>query len=216
MKQVAYLFSGLGSDERVFKYLDFGDQVDLRIIRWEQPDMDESFEAYSRRLSAQITEANAVYIGVSFGGIVAIEVNKIISASKIILISSVKTAKELPAPFPLLGRLGFYRLANVSLIQKESRFVFNMYGVKTDEHRKLLMDIFGDLDPVFFKWAIKQMMTWKHKVNTGNVIHIHGTKDNAFPHKRLGHVDYVIEKGGHFMVFDHAAELSTILQKELA
>jgi pimeloyl-ACP methyl ester carboxylesterase len=216
MKQIAYLFSGLGSDERVFKYLDFGPNLDVKVIRWEQPDINETFSDYAKRLSTQITDKDPYYLGVSFGGMAAIEVDKILPAKKILLISSVKAANELPGTFAIGGKLGLYKLARVSLIQKESKFVFNIYGVQGDEHRRLLMDIFGDLDPTFFKWAIKQMMTWKHITDTGRLVHMHGTKDNAFPYKKLRNVDYSIEGGGHFMVFDRAHEVSEIIQKELA
>jgi esterase/lipase len=216
MTKIAYLFSGLGSDERAFKYINLDSDIDLKTIRWEAPGKDESVSEYAKRLSQQITSPNAYYIGVSFGGIVAIEVNKHVPAKKIILISSVKEAKELPGTFAIGGKLKLYMMANVRLIQKDSFFVYNMYGVKTKEHRALLMALFSDLDPLFFKWAIKQMMTWKHVHTPSNIIHIHGSNDKAFPFKKINNLDYEIKNGGHFMVFDRASELEDLLHKELA
>jgi pimeloyl-ACP methyl ester carboxylesterase len=216
MTKIAYVFSGLGSDERVFKYLDFGADVEIRVIKWIQPIMTESIADYALRLCTQIDGEGAYYLGVSFGGLVAIEVAKHIPAKKIILISSVKAAKELPGFYSIAGKIGFYKLANVKLIQRDSKFVFNMYGVKSKEHKGLLMSIFRDLDPIFFKWAIKQMMLWKHIKSQGELVQIHGSNDNAFPFKNIVQADYVIQGGGHFMVFDHAENLSHIVQKELA
>lgn len=212
----AYLFSGLGSDERVFKYLTLPENLIIHYIRWEKPDMSESIEEYAGRISTQINEPNSIFIGISFGGIVAIEVDKIIPARNIILLSSVKAASELPGFFPIAGAMGLYSLANVKLIQKESRWLFNMYGVKEDEHKELLMALFRDLDQDFFKWAVKQMMKWKHVHSSNHVIQIHGTKDKAFPFKRIKDPDHVVGEGGHFMVFDKAARISKILDQEIA
>jgi len=215
MSKKAYLFSGLGSDERVFKYLTLPPHVEIVVIRWEQPGENEDIADYAKRLCSQIEEPGGIYLGVSFGGIIAIEVDKHIKASKIVLLSSVKEAKELPGFFKVAGKLRFYKMANVKLIQKESRWLFNMYGVNGPEHQALLMALFRDLDPTFFKWAIKQMMLWRHEHDNNNVIHIHGSADKAFPFKQLKKVDYVVKDGGHFMVFDRVEELNPILEKAM-
>ena len=85
MKRI-YVFSGLGADERVFKYLDFPGYEPV-FIRWLQPTKEEAIEHYSKRLTEQIGTSRPVLIGLSFGGIIAIEVAKVIDTEKIILIA---------------------------------------------------------------------------------------------------------------------------------
>lgn len=66
MKSV-YIFSGLGTDERVFKNIDLAG-FNKVFIKWDTPQKDESIENYSRRLSRQITLHRPVFIGLSYGG----------------------------------------------------------------------------------------------------------------------------------------------------
>lgn len=73
-----YIFSGLGVDERVFRYLDFSG-MDVRFIHWIRPLPDESIKLYAQRLRQQIVTDKPILIGLSFGGIIAVEVGRLIS-----------------------------------------------------------------------------------------------------------------------------------------
>ncbi|EMS87993.1 hypothetical protein LEP1GSC074_1850 [Leptospira noguchii str. Hook] len=68
---------------------------------------------YSKRLLSQIdTKNEIILIGVSFGGIVALEISKHISVKQIIIISSIKSVSEKPILYRLFGTL---RLINIVL-----------------------------------------------------------------------------------------------------
>ena len=97
MKTV-YVFSGLGADERVFHKIDFSG-YDVHFIKWITPQKNESIESYALRLTSQITKPLPVLIGLSFGGMMAVEVAKHIATEKIILISSAKSKNEIPFYF---------------------------------------------------------------------------------------------------------------------
>ena len=85
MKTV-YVFSGLGADERVFYKIDFGNCAVI-FIKWIAPKKNESIECYAVRITAQITTTHPVLVGLSFGGMMAVEVAKHIATEKIVLIS---------------------------------------------------------------------------------------------------------------------------------
>ena len=89
-----YIFSGLGADEKAFQKLNL-DAYQLTHIRWIKPGVNEPIEEYAKRLLEQVITPNPVLMGLSFGGLMAIEVSKHIDTDKIILISSVKTKKEI-------------------------------------------------------------------------------------------------------------------------
>ena len=89
MKTV-YVFSGLGADERVFCKINFSGYT-VHFIQWIAPKKNEAIEDYSLRLTAQITKENPILVGLSFGGMMAVEVAKHISTEKIIIISSAKS-----------------------------------------------------------------------------------------------------------------------------
>ena len=93
MTNEIYIFSGLGADERVFQKLDFSD-FKTTFVKWIIPQDKETIENYSTRLLAQITTKNPTLIGLSFGGIIAVEVAKQIDTEKVILIASAKTKIE--------------------------------------------------------------------------------------------------------------------------
>ena len=64
-----YVFSGLGADERVFKFLDWGIDNQPIFIKWIEPLKNEPLKDYVLRLSSQIESPNPILVGMSFGGI---------------------------------------------------------------------------------------------------------------------------------------------------
>jgi thioesterase domain-containing protein len=83
LEQSIYIFSGLGANERVFSELDFTG-FRTTYIKWLPPAKNQPIEKYASRLLAQITAPNPVLIGLSFGGMVAVEVAKQIKVEKVI------------------------------------------------------------------------------------------------------------------------------------
>lgn len=82
-----YAISGLGADERVFQYLKL--EHELIPIPWLTPENGEPIEWYAKRMAAKInTEEEFVILGVSFGGLVAVEMSKILKPTITVLISS--------------------------------------------------------------------------------------------------------------------------------
>ena len=103
MKEL-FLFSGLGADKRVFDFLDLSD-YSIHHISWIIPLPKESMAEYATRLIPQITSDKPVLIGVSFGGMIALEIAKLISVEKVILISSAKSPNAIPSYFKLIPKL---------------------------------------------------------------------------------------------------------------
>ncbi len=109
MTKELYIFSGLGADERVFQRLDFPG-FSTTFIKWIVPQDKETIENYATRLLDQITTTNPTLIGLSFGGLIAVEVAKQIDTEKVILIASAKTKKEIPFYYRFAGQLGLQKL----------------------------------------------------------------------------------------------------------
>jgi pimeloyl-ACP methyl ester carboxylesterase len=103
MKKI-YCISGLGADERAFAKLHI-EGYQLIHLPWLLPVQNETIEQYAKRMSENIKEENPVLMGLSFGGIVSIEIAKYTPAEKVILISSVKSSKEMPVWMKLAGKL---------------------------------------------------------------------------------------------------------------
>jgi len=205
-----YIFSGLGVDKRVFDNIDFSD-LNIAFVDWIDPFKNETFESYAYRISKDF-ESNSILIGLSFGGMLAVEVSKIIPVKKVILIASAKNKSELPKWFLLAGRLNLNSLVPSSLF-KTTNFITNwLFGVKTPSEKLLLKNIIKDTDSRFLKWAINQIVNWKNLSVPQNYIHIHGTHDRILPAKYLK-IDYKIKNGGHFMTVNKAKEIEVIIKK---
>ncbi|MEO1802961.1 MAG: alpha/beta hydrolase, partial [Cyanobacteria bacterium J06629_2] len=93
-----YCVSGLGADERVFQKLKFQGYQPVH-IKWVEPEPQETIAEYTKRLTTQIKSECPILIGLSFGGIVAVEMSKHIATEKVILISSTKNQQEIPFYF---------------------------------------------------------------------------------------------------------------------
>ena len=80
MKKI-YLISGLGADERAFQHLDLR-AYDVIYIAWIEALKKETLAHYAGRLLAQVSTKKPILIGLSFGGMIAIEMAKQIETEK--------------------------------------------------------------------------------------------------------------------------------------
>ena len=133
-----YVFSGLGADERVFKFLDWGIHNQPIFIKWIEPLKNEPLKDYVLRLSSQIESPNPILVGMSFGGILAVELSKQIDTNKVILISSIKTKAELPFYYRILGFLNVPKWFPLSFLLKGNQIIYNFFGIKNRTEKMLL------------------------------------------------------------------------------
>lgn len=208
MKEI-YLLSGLGADQRVFDFLDLS-AYQVNYINWIAPNENESIGQYAARLTKQIHIANPILIGVSFGGMMAMEIGKLIPAEKIILISSAKTRADIPFYYKMIGSLGLNKLMPQRLFKSVNAITYWFFGVETEAEKKLLKDIIEDTDIHFLKWAIHQIVNWKNKRVSDNVVLIHGTHDHLLPNRSS---DFKINRGGHLMIVNKADEINSLLKQ---
>jgi pimeloyl-ACP methyl ester carboxylesterase len=208
-----YVFSGLGADERVFQRLDFSG-FSTTFIKWIVPQDKETIEQYATRLLDQITTKKPTLIGLSFGGLIAVEVAKQIDTEKVILIASAKTKNEIPFYYRLAGQLKIHRLLPTRLL-KSSNFITNwFFGTTSTFDKQLLKQILVDTDSAFLKWAIDKVIRWANQTQTKNLFHIHGTSDKILPLIFIK-CNSTIKNGGHLMTLNKADELNNILRQQI-
>ena len=215
MKKQLYLISGMGADERMFRYLQFPPEYDVHYLPWLKPQPNEPFTEYAARMAAGITtEGPVTLLGLSFGGMISLEIARQRPVEKIILVSTIKNTRERPAYFNLVRRFRLYRLNN-RWIFKQRTFVVQFYmTAKTAEEAALLKDYLHNSDFDFMYWAIRTVIHWENEEVHPAVVHIHGSRDHTFPLKYVK-PDYTINGGGHFMIMNQADEINRILSREL-
>lgn len=208
-----YCISGLGADERIFSKLILPERT-LTPLHWIRPLREEPIENYAARMTSQVHSDLPVLMGVSFGGMMALEMAKIFPTAKVILISSVKSRKELPGWMKWSGRLGLNRLLP-GKPPRWSSLESEFLGTETEEETHLVREFMKTADPVYLRWALGQVINWRNEWQPPSWYHIHGTNDRTFPLKNI-RATHVVSGGGHFMVMNRAKEISAILESILA
>ena len=210
MKNI-FIISGLGADERVFQRLDFSGFNPI-FIKWIPPLKHETIEHYAFRLLKQITSVRPLIIGLSFGGLIAIEIAKQIKTEKIILISSAKTYYEIPFYFKLFGKIKLHKLLPGCILKKSNFIIDWFFGAGSTFDKQLLKEILKDTDIILLKWAIDKIVNWHNQSQITNLIQIHGTSDKVLPIYFIRNT-FKINKGGHFMILNKPDELTQMLRK---
>lgn len=213
MSGVIYCISGLGTDEKIFSRFKVNG---YRLIHlpWLKPRSNESIKSYAARMAAPIHHASPVLLGVSFGGMMAIEIAKQLPVKKVIIISSVKTLKEIPGWMRIAGKWRINKIVPVRSYNFTKKIDNRRLGVSCEEELKLVEQYRKMVDPVYMDWAIHQVLNWKNEWHPENIVHIHGAKDKIFPIRSLKGVQ-VVAQGTHMMIYNRPNEVSELLEKEL-
>lgn len=212
-KQQVYLFSGLGADQRVFEKLDFSG-LSITHVSWTLPLKKETIEQYAARIKTQINTEAPILIGLSFGGIMAVEVAKQIETAKVILIASAKIKTEIPFYYRVIGYTGLHKIIPVTLLKSSNRLTSWFFGAGSNTEKILLKQILKDTDPVFLRWAIDKIVRWQNQTPIKNIFHIHGDNDKILPIKFINY-NAVVKRGGHLMTLNKVEELNSILHRQL-
>lgn len=217
MKKHLYFIPGTAANSKIFERIELPeDKFEMHFLEWILPvAKDERIEDYAKRLSKNITHKNPVIIGVSFGGIMAQEIGKIIPTEKTILISSIKTKFEFSKRLQFIRFLKLYHLFPSKSIDRIEHILQFIYGAKAEKRIRIYKNYLSLRAPLYLNWAIKQALYWKQDVVMENLIHIHGEKDPIFPIRYIK--DCISIKGGtHIMIVTKAKKISQILEHSLS
>ena len=208
-----YCISGLGADERAFSRLQV-EGYTIVCLPWLAPLPKETITDYATRMRAGIKEENPILMGLSFGGMMSIEISKQIPVRKLILVSSIKSVQELPR---WMKTVGFFRLNRI-LPMRPFKFIEPIQnrnlGITTKEEIELVRSYRRNASPLYMEWAINQVLNWRNSWKPEAVYHVHGDADRLFPIRYIAPT-HVIKGGGHFMIMNRAAEVNEILKNIL-
>jgi pimeloyl-ACP methyl ester carboxylesterase len=202
----------LGTDDKVFEHLRLNAR--MKFIPWIRPLKQETIYAYAKRMSEPIRDTRPVLLGVSFGGMIGIEMARQMAIEKLIIISSVKSSSELPRWMRIAGNFQLYKMLPTRSYKWTEKFDNKRLGVTNDQEKKLVDSYRKKMDPVYFDWAIHQIFNWKNDWYPDNIIHIHGENDKIFPVRRLKPT-HLIKDGTHIMLLNKARELSECINSVL-
>jgi pimeloyl-ACP methyl ester carboxylesterase len=215
------LIPGLGTDCRIFdKALkDFDENAlikvnyDLKLIGNAQ-----SLSDYAKRIANTFEldryNGDVSIIGMSLGGLVAIELSKILNHKTIVIISSIKSEKEAPFFLKLARFFRIYYFVPVWFSRIIIPVIGFIAGTLNRDGYKLYKLMLQEWESKKFIWARRAALNWENKYVPSKLVHIHGSKDELFCYKKIKPT-YLIKGGRHNMILDRSEEISEILKKHL-
>ncbi len=209
-----YFICGLAADSRVFKHIQLPVGHEPVYLNWIRPEKNESLSSYSLRLAKNIDPAEKFsLIGLSMGGMIAVEIAKHFKPASTILISSVPSAAHLPKYYRVAAFMHLHQLVPITLVQKIS-VLKRLFTTETAEDKIMLKDMIRKSEPYFIRWAMNAVLTWQNKEVPQPLFQIHGSKDAILP-KRCTTPTHVINTGGHLMIMNRAEQINAILNEIL-
>jgi len=214
--QNIYLLSGLTANEYMFKNLIFPDGFTIKFLPWLQNDTNDTLETYAQKLidTYNVKEGQKI-LGLSFGGIMASEIQKLCPQEKIIIVSSVSHNNQMPPYYQshLLFEL-FKPFLKGKNTLPDSVLKWPFEPIDYQDFCEVKKNIeTSNVDHLL--WVLEQLSLWEHASKHSNLIQIHGSIDRIFPPNYVN-CDYKIKGGGHLMLLNKAAQINPILAKVLA
>lgn len=198
-----YLFPGLDKEFPIFGRISENLAGSI-IVDYPAPYLKEPLSDYARRIADSLT-ANSVLIGVSFGGILAQEVSKILNPKGCIVIASVKEPRELPPSFRLARLIGGDICS--SLLSVIGRTFCNVPHRIRPRWIVRLNKLSGS-NGEWHRWALAAILNWTPSKQEFScpILQIHGSEDTTFP-SRYTKPDILIPGGRHSLPVSHPKEI---------
>ena len=205
-----YLISGLAADARIFKNLIFPSGIDPVYLDWISPEKNETLKDYAIRLAEKIdTSEKFALMGLSMGGMIAVEIAKKFPPEKLILISSIPIHSHLPFYFIWAKKIGLQKIIPISVLRYGS-ILKRIFTAESAEDKEMLKMIIRESDPKFVHWAMHAILHWDNKDFPDQYFHIHGSSDEMLP-MRFTRPTHIVKKAGHLMVLNRASEINQLL-----
>lgn len=212
--QTLYCIPGLGADENVFQNLDLSFARPV-FIEWVEPTLNDTLATYALRLRQEfIHEENPLILGLSLGGMLAVEMVKTMPLAKAIIVSSAKTSNEIPFYWRILRYLPVHKFLPTASFKNTAGIQQHFLSANSPEMRQYLVTARKKADVRFCRWALGAVFKWNNLDAPSNIIHIHGTGDKLLPFRYVK-ADIAIKNGGHLMVMENAGEISEQLRRIL-
>ena len=207
-----YLLPGLLADQRIFKNFATGHHSDFIHVIYPEPHRKETLAHFAGRLAEQITEPDAILVGTSFGGVLAIEIAKHIKVKQVILLGSVKHQDELAWYKNLIHLLRLHKRVSPRVIRLGG-FASRLFAPKETREWTTFFNMVYTTGGDYIHWVIDRVLGWKNTEYPENILHLHGTKDPLFPIRYITEPVVLIEGAGHSMVMDNAHAIKKAIKE---
>lgn len=172
------------------------------------PEPRESLVNYASRM-AKLIPSNSFIAGVSFGGLVALEMARILRPRGCILISSIRHHRELPPWFRICHVFGGSRSSLLlQMIGTFASWVPKSVRTSSTLRATKLAGSSGN----WHRWATSAVIDWRSEpaFDCCPILQIHGTADTTFP-IRYTHPGVTVPEGRHALPISHPTETANAI-----
>ena len=208
-KPTIYLLPGMNSHYPVYSRL-LPLVENVKVVDFIEPEPRESLPSYAERMSCYFD--TAAYIGgVSFGGILAQEISRIIKPRGCLLISTIVGPHQLPPSVRGFRAIGRRTYSNAhKLLCRSASFVPRRIRTSATYRIGRLAGENGNWQ----RWATGAILDWNPDVGSIPVptLQIHGDADRTFP-INLTTPDIIVPTGRHALPVSHPEEVAAAIHR---
>ncbi|MFO0918687.1 MAG: alpha/beta fold hydrolase [Planctomycetaceae bacterium] len=210
------LLPGLGMDERLFamQKLEFST---IQVPEWLPHRTFESLADYGRRMAEAVDPGKPCYVGgMSFGGMVALEMARHLDCRGCFLISSVRSFQDFPDWARFLGPWSYILPPRSDLLLAgfSSAALWTFGRLLPPAPRQFLSNV-SKLRAPIMPWACRAVYSWKPaQPLPGPIFQIHGATDKMLPAQR-SHAEEFVPQGGHYLPLLQPFVINDFLRRKI-
>jgi len=204
LKIHVYFMPGMAANPSIFKDIELtSDTFETHLLAWFVPDKNMSLAQYAQKMNRQISHTDPVLVGVSFGGMLVQEMARHKPVKKIIIISSVKNASELPKRMIFAKYTKIHKLLPTGWVNNVELLAKYAFGETATKRLALYEEYLSLRDKYYIDWSIDQIVNWQQPDCPKCLVHIHGDKDAVFPIVNIQNC-ITVKNGTHTMIIHKA------------
>ncbi|HBE70123.1 MAG TPA: hypothetical protein DDW52_18400 [Planctomycetaceae bacterium] len=173
------------------------------VIEYPEPVHGDSLCDYAARIAANVSQ-DSIVVGVSFGGMLAIEISHVINPAGCVVISSIAHSSEFPnwmKAFRVIGGRATTHLMN------SAGHLSNWVPQTCRSNTTAQMTRLAGEKGRWHRWAIRAVLDWKPPSISTRMLRMHGDADQTFPIRNIS-ADIVIRDGRHALPVSHPSEVA--------
>lgn len=181
------------------------------------PVTNENMTQYAMRMAQSIdTSLPFSLVGTSLGGIVAMELSRILKPERVVLLATVKNRSEMPGLIRAMSLLNLHRLISGSQFKNFNQLLVKRLDSRGDSPAAaVISQMTNDASAEFIDWAVNAIVNWyPPETYPSDIVHIHGTKDQLFPIHKIKNA-IPIQNGSHVMNMTMSYEVNKALLSAL-
>lgn len=193
-----YLLPGMGADRRMYP-APWDELPSSIVLEWAPYFGEQSLSAVAAAIGRRHSfDGETWIVGSSLGGMIALELAKVVPVKGVILIGSARSPSEIGPLLRILTPL--LEMTPLAFLQQLAR-----------KAPSELIQMFSASDPAFIRAMCRGIFQWEGRTDPALRVHrIHGRHDLVIP--LPANADCVLD-GGHLIAMTHAQECVDYVRK---